>query len=424
MSEAYQKALRQGGCACGESESCAGSPGPANAGDWRWSPECFNGRPSCSFAHCKACTRYAKAAAEPFLERREEQRLKRGRDSPFVAQTRSSLKPTPSRQQTKRGAHDLLVTSFRQDRYDAPVNWDARRSTSSSASTRRGQTVEESPRRPDDVAVDDDDSFGDFEGCPGTGALVGDLLSHGTVSSYEGDSDDELETPPSPPVLRERPVRVPEQELHADGLPMNWPLRSHQTVESITDPKELQVMVRTLLGRHHKLVATEARLEAVEKRKSALELELRELRPKYHRLRSILEEDETDAGLFRQARFKLENAGMNDFPLLLARAVAENRIPVSHHGKGVSATTAWFLNDVAHNSLQDHLSAFRYSDTIKKLCVAASEARSGKACLDVLRGPGCLGGGKTGPVAGADLNLLGVPSSDAIWEFRRYFCLL
>ena len=424
MSEAYQKALRQGGCACGESESCAGSPSPANAGDWRWSPECFNGRPSGSFAHCKACTRYAKAAAEPFLERREEQRLKRGRDSPFVAQTRSSLKPTPSRQQTKRGAHDLLVTSFRQDRYDAPVNWDARRSTSSSASTRRGQTVEESPRRPDDVAVDDDDSFGDFEGCPGTGALVAGPMSDGTASSYEGDSDDDLGPPPPPPVLRPRPPRVPAEELHVDGLPKDWPLRSGQNIKSITDPKELQEMVRTLLVRHHKLVETDARLEAVQKRKGALECELRELRPKYDRLRSVLEEDETDGGLLRQARFKLENAGMNDFPLLLARAVAENRIPVSHHGKGISATTAWFLNDVAHNSLQDHISAFRYSETIKKLCVAASEARSGKACLDVLRGPGCLGGGKTGPVAGAALNLLGVPSSDAIWEFRRYICLL
>jgi hypothetical protein len=165
--------------------------------------------------------------------------------------------------------------------------------------------METSPH-PDDVAVDDDDSFGDFEGCPGTGALVGDLMSHGTASSYEGDSDDEFETPPTPPVLRERPARVPEQELHADGLPIVWPLRSHQTVESITDPKELQVMVRTLLVRHRKLAETEPRLKAVEKRKSALELELRELRPKYDRLRSILEEDETDAGLLRQARFKLE----------------------------------------------------------------------------------------------------------------------
>ena len=424
MSEAYQKALRQDGCACGQSPSCLRQPGPSNMAKWRSSPEGFLGRSFGSYAVCDNCKRYAKADAD---KRAEELAAKRLRDSPFVPRTRSDRRSTPARPAAPRyrPEKDRLHSGYRTDagRSSIPPNYDARPAFPTSARRGPAQPMEESPR-PDDVAVDDDDSFGDFEGCPGTGALVADLMSHGTASSYEGDSDDDLGPPPPPPVLRPRPARVPEEDLLGDGLPKDWPLRSGQNIKSIKDPKELQEMVRTLLVRHHKLVETDARLEAVQKRRSALELELRELRPKYDMLRSVLEEDETDAGLLRHAKFKLKNAGMNDFPLLLARAVAEGRIPVSHHGRGLSAATAWFLNDVAHNSLEDHISAFRYSETTKKLCVAASEARSGRACLDVLRGPGCLGGGKTGPVAGAALNLLGVPSSDAIWEFRRYFCLL
>ena len=84
MSEAYQKALRQDGCACGQSPSCLRQPGPSNMAKWRSSPEGFLGRSFGSYAVCDNCKRYAKADAD---KRAEELAAKRLRDSPFVPRT-------------------------------------------------------------------------------------------------------------------------------------------------------------------------------------------------------------------------------------------------------------------------------------------------------------------------------------------------
>ena len=72
MSEAYQKALRQDGCACGQSPSCLRQPCPSNMAKWRSSPGGFLGRDFGFYAVCDNCKRYAKADASKAEEPRHD----------------------------------------------------------------------------------------------------------------------------------------------------------------------------------------------------------------------------------------------------------------------------------------------------------------------------------------------------------------
>ena len=134
---AYQAARRQGRCASGRSQSCAGLPNLSNMANWRFAPAGFDRERAPPSAICKNCGRYAKADA---AKRAQELAAKRLHNSPHPLRTRRDRKSTPARPPAprRRSEMDRLHSGYRFDngRSSEPPNYDKRPAFPTSA--RRG----------------------------------------------------------------------------------------------------------------------------------------------------------------------------------------------------------------------------------------------------------------------------------------------
>ena len=418
---AYRQAHTQGKCACGQSPSCSGSPNLANEDKWRPSPEGFLDRPFGSFAVCINCMRAAKADADKRAEEIAEKRL---HNSPHPLRTRRDLKGTPARPAAprRRSEIDRLHSSYRTDagRSSVPPNYDARPAFPTSARRGPAQPMETSPR-PADVADDDDDSSDGVAPAPDAEAPVEEALntSEDMASGSEGEAPDE---PPRPPPHRVTTRAAPfGDEVAPDGLPVKWPTRGRQTVDSQSQ-ETLVHMVRTLLPLNKQRLDVAARLKTAETRVSTLTQENLRLLEENRTLRGEAASDENEDGWRRSATSKLEKKGLSNFPLLLAKAVAQNRIPLYDAADGPSSITAYLLDDIARNAFAEHTSRFRYHKETKLFWATASLMPSAKKAVSFIGGPRGLGTGKTGPTRHSKANLLGVPSDKQNRDTIRYVC--
>lgn len=280
--------------------------------------------------------------------------------------------------------------------------------------------MEASPR-PADVADDEDNSSDGVAPASDAEAPVGEALntSEGVASGSEGEAPD---APPRPPPHRVTTRAAPfGDELAPDGLPVKWPTRDGHNLVSL-EQETLADMVRTLLPLNKQRLDVAARLKTAETRVSTLTQENLRLLEENRTLRGEAASDENEDGWRRLATSKLEKKGLSNFPLLLAKAVAQNCIPLYDAADGPSSITAYVLDDIARNAFAEHTSRFRYHKETKLFWATASLMPSAKKAVSFIGGPRGVGTGKTGPTRHSKANLLGVPSDKQNRDTIRCVC--